>query len=148
MKLIGIADTTFARFNMGAAAIDELKKNSTGFKIIHTTVPGIKDLPVACKKLFDEKNCDIVIALGMKVILLLLLLIVLVFLAQKNGHYIILLVTLLIIELNIIQIITHAEQQIIILNVIFDSDHQSLFIILKHFIFFSEDLQVEVFNIF
>ncbi|MCQ5376358.1 MAG: riboflavin synthase, partial [Methanomassiliicoccales archaeon] len=29
------------------------------------TVPGIKDLPVACKKLFDEQKCDIVIALGM-----------------------------------------------------------------------------------
>jgi riboflavin synthase len=65
MKLIGIADTTFARFDMGASAIDELKSNSTGFKIIRSTVPGIKDLPVACKKLFDEQNCDIVIALGM-----------------------------------------------------------------------------------
>ena len=65
MKLIGIADTTFARFDMGSSAIDELKSNATGFKIIRYTVPGIKDLPVACKKLFDEKNCDIVIALGM-----------------------------------------------------------------------------------
>jgi len=65
MKTIGIADTTFARFDMGASAIDELKSNRTGFNIIRYTVPGIKDLPVACKKLFDEKNCDIVIALGM-----------------------------------------------------------------------------------
>lgn len=65
MKLIGIADTTFARFDMGKAAINELKSNNTGFKIIHYTVPGIKDLPVACKKLFDEENCDIVMALGM-----------------------------------------------------------------------------------
>ncbi len=65
MKLIGIADTTFARYNMGKAAINELKSNNTGFKIIHYTVPGIKDLPVACKKLFDEENCDIVMALGM-----------------------------------------------------------------------------------
>lgn len=65
MKIIGIADTTFARFDMGKAAIDELKSNNTGFKIIRYTVPGIKDLPVACKKLFDEKNCDIVMALGM-----------------------------------------------------------------------------------
>jgi len=65
MKIIGIADTTFARYNMGKAAIDELKAKNTGFKIIRYTVPGIKDLPVACKKLFDEKNCDIVIALGM-----------------------------------------------------------------------------------
>ncbi|MEA3457771.1 MAG: riboflavin synthase, partial [Candidatus Thermoplasmatota archaeon] len=47
------------------AAIDELKSNITGFKIIRYTVPGVKDLPVACKKLFEEKNCDIVMALGM-----------------------------------------------------------------------------------
>jgi len=65
MKKIGIADTSFARYDMGKSAIDELKSNSTGFKIIRYTVPGIKDLPVACKKLFDEQSCDIVIALGM-----------------------------------------------------------------------------------
>jgi len=65
MKIIGIADTTFARFDMGKAAIDELKSNRDGFKIIHYTVPGIKDLPVACKKLFEEQNCDIVMAFGM-----------------------------------------------------------------------------------
>ena len=65
MKIIGIADTTFARYDMAKAAIDELKSNITDFKIIRYTVPGIKDLPVACKKLFEEKNCDIVMALGM-----------------------------------------------------------------------------------
>ena len=46
MKLIGIADTTFARYDMAASAIDELKKTGTGFKIIRRTVPGFKDLPV------------------------------------------------------------------------------------------------------
>ncbi len=65
MKKIGVADTTFARYNMAKSAIDELKSNDTRFKIIRYTVPGVKDLPVACKKLFDEKNCDIIIALGM-----------------------------------------------------------------------------------
>jgi len=65
MKIFGIADTTFSRINMGAAAIDELKKSGTGFRVERVTVPGIKDLPVACKKLFSERNCDIVIALGM-----------------------------------------------------------------------------------
>jgi riboflavin synthase len=65
MKKIGIADTTFARFDMGRAAINELKSGRTDLKIIRYTVPGIKDLPVACKKLFDEQDCDIVIALGM-----------------------------------------------------------------------------------
>ena len=65
MKKIGIADTTFARYDMGKSAIDELKSNGTGFKIIRYTVPGIKDLPVACKILFEEQNCDIIMALGM-----------------------------------------------------------------------------------
>ncbi|RLF42180.1 MAG: riboflavin synthase [Thermoplasmata archaeon] len=65
MKKIGIADTTFARYDMAKAAIDELKSRATGFQIIRYTVPGIKDLPVACKKLFDEENCDIVMAFGM-----------------------------------------------------------------------------------
>ena len=65
MKKIGIADTTFAIVDMAKIAIDELESNITGYKIIRYTVPGIKDLPVACKKLFDEKECDIVMALGM-----------------------------------------------------------------------------------
>ena len=65
MKIIGIADTTFARYDMGKVAIDEIKSQISGIKIFRSTVPGIKDLPVCCKKLFDEKNCDIVMALGM-----------------------------------------------------------------------------------
>jgi len=65
MKKIGVADTTFARYDMAKTAINELKSNDTGFKIIRYTVPGIKDLPVACKKLFEEQGCDIVMALGM-----------------------------------------------------------------------------------
>jgi riboflavin synthase len=65
MKRIGIADTTFARVDMGGFAIDELKKTGTGFRVERYTVPGVKDLPVAAKKLFDERECDIVIALGM-----------------------------------------------------------------------------------
>ena len=65
MKLIGIADTTFARYDMGKAAIDELQKTGTGFKIVRRTVPGFKDLPVACKKLIEEDGCDICMALAM-----------------------------------------------------------------------------------
>jgi len=64
MKKIGIVDTTFARFNMGQSAISELNELGTGFKIIRYTVPGIKDLPVASNKLFED-GCDIVMALGM-----------------------------------------------------------------------------------
>ena len=62
---IGICDTTFARFDMGKAAIDELKSSATDLKIIRRTVPGIKDLPVASKKLIEEEGCEIVMALGM-----------------------------------------------------------------------------------
>ncbi|HDD57334.1 MAG TPA: riboflavin synthase [Thermoplasmatales archaeon] len=65
MKKIGIADTTFARYDMAKEAIDELRSQRDDVKIVRYTVPGIKDLPVACKKLFEEQNCDIVIALGM-----------------------------------------------------------------------------------
>ncbi|NTW92784.1 MAG: riboflavin synthase [Methanoregulaceae archaeon] len=61
---IGVADTTFARVNMGAIALEEMRKLSSA-TIERVTVPGIKDLPVACKKLIDERGCGIVIALGM-----------------------------------------------------------------------------------
>ena len=61
---VGVADTTFSRVNMGAIAADELKKHAT-VAIERVTVPGIKDLPVACKKLIEERKCDIVMALGM-----------------------------------------------------------------------------------
>ena len=64
MKIIGIADTTFARYNMADSAIDELKRTGTGFRIERYTVPGIKDLPAACRILLD-KGCDLVMALGM-----------------------------------------------------------------------------------
>lgn len=65
MKRIGVADTTFARVDMGGFAVDELKSVGTGFKVERYTVPGVKDLPVAAKKLLEERGCDIVIALGM-----------------------------------------------------------------------------------
>mgnify|MGYP006279521685 CR=1 FL=1 len=64
MKTIGIVDTTFARFDMGSAAVDEIKQHVSA-RIIRITVPGIKDLPVASKKLIDEQGCEIVMALGM-----------------------------------------------------------------------------------
>jgi len=64
MKRIGIADTTFARFDMGKAAINALKKEAS-MEIVRYTVPGIKDLPIAAKKLLEEMGCEIVMALGM-----------------------------------------------------------------------------------
>jgi riboflavin synthase len=65
MKKIGVVDTTFSRVDMGGFAIDELKRTGTGFKVERRTVPGVKDLPVAAKKLIEEEGCDAVIALGM-----------------------------------------------------------------------------------
>ncbi len=62
---IGICDTTFARVDMAKHAIDEIKKHAANIKFIRRTVPGIKDLPVASKKLIEEEACDIVMALGM-----------------------------------------------------------------------------------
>jgi riboflavin synthase len=64
MKRIGIADTTFARYDMASAAIKTLKGEAS-VEIVRYTVPGIKDLPVASKKLLEENGCEIVMALGM-----------------------------------------------------------------------------------
>lgn len=64
MKKIGVADTTFARFDMFASVRKELADTGTGFRIERYTVPGIKDLPIACQKLMLA-GCDIVLALGM-----------------------------------------------------------------------------------
>ena len=54
----------FARvdmFKIAKKALDDSME--PGIKLERYTVPGVKDLPVACKKLLEE--CDICIALGM-----------------------------------------------------------------------------------
>ena len=63
MNTIGVADTTFARMDMAKFAIDEIKNSTRPVKIVRYTVPGIKDLPAAARKLIDG-GCDLVIALG------------------------------------------------------------------------------------
>jgi len=50
---------------MASAAIDELKQFGNKYSIERYTVPGIKDLPVACKIMLEERDCDICMALGM-----------------------------------------------------------------------------------
>jgi len=60
---IGVVDTTFSIFDLAKYATQTIEKNSE-HKIVRYTVPGIKDLPVACKILLDE-GCDICISLGM-----------------------------------------------------------------------------------
>ncbi len=64
MKKIGVADTTFARYDMYKSVEDELYMLGTGFEIERYTVPGIKDLAIASQKLI-ESGADIVMALGM-----------------------------------------------------------------------------------
>jgi len=46
---IGICDTTFARFDMAGAALDQIKGQISNINFIRCTVPGVKDLPVASK---------------------------------------------------------------------------------------------------
>jgi riboflavin synthase len=65
---IGVLDTMFARFDMGAAARAELEEcpgYGTKFKVVSTTVPGFKDLAVAAMNLIEQQGCSIVVALGM-----------------------------------------------------------------------------------
>ncbi len=62
MKL-GIADTMFARVDMYKFVLKAIEDSGESVETIRYTVPGIKDLPVASKKLFEE--CDVVVALGM-----------------------------------------------------------------------------------
>jgi riboflavin synthase len=68
MDLIGVVDTMFARYDMGAEAIDELKQCpgfGESFEVVRRTVPGFKDLAVECKRLIEQDGCLIVVALGM-----------------------------------------------------------------------------------
>ena len=57
-------DTSFARYDMAAAAMDELRKQGGGYAIERYTVPGIKDLAAGARILFD-RGCNLVLALGM-----------------------------------------------------------------------------------
>ena len=63
MKRVGLVDTTFARYDMARAAIDELKQLCS-VKFERRTVPGVKNLPLAVKQLLDE-GCEIAMAFGM-----------------------------------------------------------------------------------
>ncbi len=63
MRRYGIADTTFSRVDMGSIAYKVIRSEDDDSEIVRYTVPGIKDLPVAAKRLIDE-GCDGVITLG------------------------------------------------------------------------------------
>ncbi len=66
--VIGVIDTMFARYDMGAAARAELADcpgNGSRFVVRSQTVPGFKDLPVAAKRMIEREGADVVVALGM-----------------------------------------------------------------------------------
>jgi riboflavin synthase len=68
MDRFGVVDTMFARFDMGAEALDELANcpgHGERFETLRRTVPGFKDLAVAAKLLIEQEGCRIVVALGM-----------------------------------------------------------------------------------
>ena len=62
-KCVAVIDTTFARVNMGDIAVKALKRRLPGYTIKRITVPGIKDLPGAAKRMLDH-GCDAAITLG------------------------------------------------------------------------------------
>jgi riboflavin synthase len=65
MKRLGVADTTFARVDMAAEVLAELRRHPPWpVEVVRATVPGMKDLPVACKKLLEEQRCDVALALA------------------------------------------------------------------------------------
>ena len=64
MARVGVVDTTFASVDMGGIVVRTLQEHATGIRIERYTVPGIKDLAVACRRLLDA-GCDIAIACGM-----------------------------------------------------------------------------------
>lgn len=64
MTKIGVADTTFSRVDMGRFVIQEIRDSGYSIEITRYTVPGMKDLPAAARRLIDQ-GCELVIALGM-----------------------------------------------------------------------------------
>jgi riboflavin synthase len=54
---VGIADTTFARYDIARTAIRKPKAGAS-VQIARYAMPGIKDLLVAAKKLIEEEDCD------------------------------------------------------------------------------------------
>lgn len=62
---IGVADTTFSRVDMFPFVEQAITESKIPASVERYTVPGIKDLPVACKRLLLDDQCDIVVALGM-----------------------------------------------------------------------------------
>ncbi len=63
VNCVGVVDTTFARVDMARYVIEVLEKHLAGYRIVRHTVPGIKDIPAAAKRIIDM-GCEGVITLG------------------------------------------------------------------------------------
>lgn len=63
MKCVGIVDTTFARVDMARYVLEILERELPGYRLVRHTVPGIKDVPAAARRLLDM-GCEAVITLG------------------------------------------------------------------------------------
>jgi riboflavin synthase len=55
----------FSRVDMFKIAKKAIIDSGEKVQIERYTVPGVKDLPVACKRLLEEYGCDLAMALGM-----------------------------------------------------------------------------------
>ncbi len=62
-RCVGVVDTTFSRVDMGSVAEETLKELLPDYRVVRYTVPGIKDLPGAARRLIDM-GCDGIITLG------------------------------------------------------------------------------------
>ncbi|MCA1813739.1 MAG: riboflavin synthase [Halobacteriales archaeon] len=60
---IAVVDTTFARVDMAKEVLAEFARSPWKVEAVRVTVPGMKDLPVACKRLLDD-GCALAIALA------------------------------------------------------------------------------------
>ncbi|MEM1598677.1 MAG: riboflavin synthase [Pyrobaculum sp.] len=63
MTCIGVVDTTFARVDMGSAAVEELRLLMPDALVKRLTVPGIKNTVWGALKLIKE-GCEAVMVLG------------------------------------------------------------------------------------
>jgi len=61
---IGIIDTTFSRVDMAKFVVEEIRRMEPSAEIVRWTVPGIKDIPSAAKRMISRENCDGIITLG------------------------------------------------------------------------------------
>lgn len=62
-KCVGVIDTTFSRVDMGSVAESVLRDLLPEYRVLRYTVPGIKDIPGAARRLIDM-GCEGLITLG------------------------------------------------------------------------------------